>query len=584
MSLRGDCRCSGAGARLRGPDEPEPSQSSLPGEPEPRRPWRPDVVGAAVLVALLVGVALRLTLYLQLDSLWRDEAKLMSALESVPHSGLVERLPFGQACPPGLALLLKGLLEAGLGSVAWLRLPSLLAGIASLALLPALLARIRPRIGLGVASLTALWAAQSGLVLFSSQAKPYAIDAAVAAALLLLAWPHLAPSEGDEHPRSPGPFLGACAIAPLLSYPAIFGVASVLLADLGVAPRRRWRRVVATGALAAAGVAVTYPLGDPPGEYLTLVWERHFAEASLGWWRHALATWAVGGATAEHVVRASTALRLVGWLELGLAALGVAHLAARRRFPLLGALLGPFVLCIAASALGRYPVTGRLLLFALPSLTGLAGFGLAALLPRPLLFRSVTVYLGAVSAFFAVGTLLDATRSYPGVREGLERIHQRAEPGDVVLVDLYASQVVEHYRRLHERGRFATFPEAELFFEHTDETDFHRRRRTSTVVERLPADAKVWLLAEPIGYHREPVARGAGGVPDLRRSLRRSRRLLSKEVAPRLILLRYSEARAPGETGAEGPAGSGATRPPLGAMRAAATRLTPSGSRTRPSR
>src|SRR6185295_2550806 len=149
------------------------------GDQEMSAGWR-----AAALLAILLGVGLRLWQYFANPSLWVDEA---AVARNVLDRGVVQllgRLDYGQVAPPGFLLGVK--LSAALfgGSEYALRLVPLFAGLAGLFLFYFVAREILRPVGTIVA--TVLFSLAVPLIFFSANLKQYSSDVAVT--LLVLAF------------------------------------------------------------------------------------------------------------------------------------------------------------------------------------------------------------------------------------------------------------------------------------------------------------------------------------------------------------------------------------------------------------
>ena len=152
-----------------------------------KRKREPRLVFAAVTLALL------LPLPLLTQSLWIDEASSVW-FARLPVADLLFHLC--DPHPPGYYLLLKGWLVFG-ETEAWLRLPSLLASVATVALTAqAGRAILGARVGALAALLVATFPLQSW---YAAEVRMYAVAQALGVALLLLTWRFLSLPAEDGH-------------------------------------------------------------------------------------------------------------------------------------------------------------------------------------------------------------------------------------------------------------------------------------------------------------------------------------------------------------------------------------------------
>jgi hypothetical protein len=245
------------------------------------------------------------------------------------------------------------------------------------------------------------------LIYYSSELKQYSGDVAVAL-LLLLVVPNCL--ENTPKPRAFVALGIAGSLAIWLSYPSLFVLAAIGL-TLGVAfaiqrdiYRLSW--LIGIGAVWAANLALTYVVNLrylESNDNLTNYWIGTFAPlppwSNLGWYSNAFIDMLNDPATLP-----------ISAITTGIVFLGVVSFAFRR-WALMLVLLIPFLLTLIASALGKYPFSGRLLLFLMPLLLLLLAEG-AELFQKVLLrvnrpmaglaYASLVVYLlyGPVDAAY----------------------------------------------------------------------------------------------------------------------------------------------------------------------------------------
>ena len=137
---------------------------------------------AMTLVSL--AAALRIALWLQQRSLWIDEARLSLNIASRSYLGLLPPLDYDQTAPLFYLWVERAMVALFGVSEAALRLPALVAGIATVALVYCVAGRL---FGRGAALLaTAMAAVSPTLIYFSSEAKQYTVEACVSCALVYL--------------------------------------------------------------------------------------------------------------------------------------------------------------------------------------------------------------------------------------------------------------------------------------------------------------------------------------------------------------------------------------------------------------
>jgi len=314
-----------------------------------------------------------------------------------------------------------------------MRAPSLLAGIA---LLPLVWVLGRRLAGERVAAVAVvLVAVAPGLVRYSVEFKQYALDAAIAVGLVLLA-------ERVDRRRGTGDLALLSvvgAVAAWSSHPAVLVLAGVGLFLL-VRPLRE-RSVEGVVRLVPVGAAWLVSLGGlwwvslrdlTSNEFLTGYWQAGFPD---GLAPHRLVGWAWSNT--------AFLLDLLGGFPApGAAAVallaGLATLFVWRRRSL-ALLLVPFPALLLAALLEQYPYRARLALFALPFLL----IGLAALCaPRGRLAGvagTVAVALLATGPAWRSAQEARDPTPFPDSRPVLEALADRIAPGEAVYVHGLAS-------------------------------------------------------------------------------------------------------------------------------------------------
>ena len=313
----------------------------------------------------------RIAAYLQHRSLWYDEAAVALNIVRRDFVGLLQPLDNQQSAPP-LFLWAERVMVLAFGANEWsLRAIPLLAGIATAPLMWKVARRLLPASAATIA--VALVALSPALVRYAAEVKPYAVDALVT---LVLLDRMLALEESGWSSRRWWQLGLIGVVALVASTPAVFVLAGVL-ASLG------WRALSARdvrhgphlAALAAGWVAtfavlvatVYRPLiaaDAPVGRFMQWYWATNFltteppglaVKGSVLVWAVLTDTFFGGSAPGG----ATSALLLVG-------AVGGVMLVATKRIATLFLVLGPAGAVVAASALRRYPIAERLVLFAAP--------------------------------------------------------------------------------------------------------------------------------------------------------------------------------------------------------------------------
>ena len=370
-------------------------------------------VGFGLAGVLALGAVLRLIEFLQRRPLWIDELMLGLNVGRRSFAGLLSPLDYDQHAP---ILFLWGVkattLLIGVSEYS-LRLLPFLGGL----LLPWLIWRSARRlVDEPVALIAAALAAVSvPLVYYAGELKPYGTDAAIGAALLLVT------ARVREAPEDPSRWLAlgvGGTLALLTSIPSPFvlvGVVLALVADRAIrsVARLPLAAIVAVWLLVALSLQLTYYAESSASLYLQRFWEGTYLEPGAP--NLPARLYGFGRAILYPFTLVPDALPL-RW-PLLLMVLGFVLSVRRSGLSVALLLAAPLVAVAGASALARYPVTGRLLLFLAPGLFILAAVVLAELLVRLRLSPERAGTLGALLVLLAAAPRVIANGREPIVRE-----------------------------------------------------------------------------------------------------------------------------------------------------------------------
>lgn len=409
--------------------------------PQDQSPWDRRLAPLIPWVVLL-GIAARIAQYLACSSLWGDEGYLLLNLQHYDlHRLLTGRLDYvshalgyltsTQAAPPLFLLILKRIVDTFGSSEYALRFVPLLMGILYLPAF-ALLARrlLPPSIAFFLVGFLAF---SDKLVLQAATVKQYSGDILITSLLLLIVF--------ARYPQCPMRRLLLAALftaaAVWFSHTAIFIFAALSLAYLPVFARQGligWTRYVLVNFLVFISFALLWWFSirvqrDP---YLDEFWAKGFADYSRPL---RLPLW-----LADNLVELfSYALRPLGSLILVPLGFGVFDLWRSRRFDLLIALAGPFLLIVLAAFLHQYPLAAqRITMFLIPPAFLLAGHGLHAmrrLLPNlwNLLWWSLpaAIFIGLLIGCFAQLVLIHPRTQ---LRPAIDYLRAHRQPNEPVYV------------------------------------------------------------------------------------------------------------------------------------------------------
>jgi hypothetical protein len=324
-----------------------------------------------MLVVMLLGIALRLRIYLENRSLWLDPAMLALNIIDKDMGQLLGRLDMGQAAPPGFLLLSKTIGANFDYSEYSLRLAPLIFGIAALMLFIRLSSALFEPPWATVASL--LLATSSTAIFYCAEFRPQSADLFFAVLILLGSQAVLAK---QWSPSAITAFVIFGVVAVWFSYAAAFvivgsGTALVLLA-LASPNRRSAIRMAFALAIVAAHFLFLYLVHIRPsiGADLYTANTAAFApllavEESQRWW------WILAIRGYFENPLGFRSLDVVPMVAL---AVGVIIGLTDQRYRSSAALMAaPMVVLFAASGLGLYPIaTGvhevksRFVLFTVP--------------------------------------------------------------------------------------------------------------------------------------------------------------------------------------------------------------------------
>ncbi len=206
------------------------------------------------LAMILMGLSVRIVAFMYNRSLWLDEAMLASSLVQRDYLGLLLPLDYNQGAPIGYLWITKTLIYLFGSSEYILRLPSMLAGMASVPLFWFVLKRVfddpRPWVG------TAFFATIPLLINYSLELKPYMLDGMIT--LLSVYLFHLALNKKIKT----GLLMTYCAAVTWFSFPSIFPVAAFCLAWFGRSAFRSNKeemvRSLAVGMVALISFSLNY--------------------------------------------------------------------------------------------------------------------------------------------------------------------------------------------------------------------------------------------------------------------------------------------------------------------------------------
>jgi dolichyl-phosphate-mannose-protein mannosyltransferase len=393
-----------------------------------------------ILVPLAAGAALRLIAYFANRSLWFDEAALAVNIIERPLPGIFKPLELHQGAPVGF-LVAEKIITMILGPQEFaLRLFPLICGLLTI-LVAVFVARLYVSSS-AVPLATALVALSPPLIYYSAEAKQYSCDALVT---LLLLWMFVELLRSDLRGRTMVAYALMGAAAVWFSHPSVFLLASAAGVFLFSARCDKTRAARLTLILAAwaASFAVLYftSLRRLAGDRALLAfWSQYFPPRPLAS-IHTL-SWLFDMFLVSFRDAAGLAIITgMGFFLVGCAAL------FRRNPRQAWILFGSFIALFLAAVAQKYPMGGRLLLFAVPIILLLVAEGVAAACARLPHAKYAQFIIGCLVLFqptlFSVRRLW--TNHPDDIRPVLDYAQARALPSDRWYIYFQAQPQMRYY-------------------------------------------------------------------------------------------------------------------------------------------
>jgi hypothetical protein len=424
-----------------------------------------------------------------------DESWLAINVVERDLTGLLQPLDWGQGAPIGYLVVLKILTRLGGETEYALRLPSLLAGIALVVLLPALCRASFPRDAWLPAVATLLAGVNNNLGSYSVFAKPYAIDALAGVLVPLVA---LKAAETRWRGKTVVTAAVLFVLLPWLSFASVFVLGGVGAIGLAISCwRRQWSEAMRAGtvyALAAGSFLAHYwmfvahnpffqgAMQGPEFSHDVLNFKITSIETLLPWGEHLRVIFGVLPGVPDAMAGLAALVILIG---AG---------AASSRLKLVGGwLFGPLVAVGVGAALHLYPLATRTLLFLIPELVVLLGLGLITL--------SRVRLSGTTGLAWVAGVLLFAPTVFwssvrvvrPLAHEGLTDVIAEieampGEPHHVALIDGASTPVFTFYNHARHLDR-ECFSRVVLTFDIDQSWEIQRTR-----LDGWPSGERTWLI------------------------------------------------------------------------------------------
>jgi hypothetical protein len=373
-------------------------------------------------VVLCLGILLRWLVYYENRGYFMDEASLLGNIADTAVLDFSQPLSSNQLAPYGFLIVQRAVVSHWGQSRYVTRFIPLAGGLTALVLFSHLAPRILPRRPALVALV--LFAFSDDLIHYSSELKPYSLDLAIGLAITLVACNGIEAAPGGYRAAVVAVFL---AMAPWCSFPSAFivaGCGSTLLASCLWARRYRDTAIWGfCGALWLVSFVLSYrasqALLQPPSAMY-----RFWDFAFLPVWPLPLSAARISESIGILLEVFVNPLNLVApfwpWpgvmLPVVLMLAGVARLA-RQSLRTWGLLVAPVALAVAAAAMKRYPLHGRLILDLVPALVLLIAAGTESVRQldpgraRPLYKLTLILLLAypTLAAFYQA--------AFPGIRQ-----------------------------------------------------------------------------------------------------------------------------------------------------------------------
>ena len=450
-------------------------------------PWR-----SLAAIAVIFGMAVRLSLFFGKRSLWFDELGIAMNLRDRSYLELLAPLDHNQAAPP-LFLWIEKLAIQLLGeSELALRLFPLLAGITSLLLLYRLAFRTvsEPAAAIAVALLAVL----RFTVYYSNELKPYIVDLSVSLLLFSILWGFRQQAFGWTQTLWVS-FVGALCI--WTSFPAAFTLvaaeSTVLFANPVSLYWRLFKSRLLTYAVWIASFVGMYwfsvaaAMGNSA---LVDSWSARYPDSLFD------VVWLLD-AVGRFFYRPLGFIGVPEVLAMLTFVVGCIVLWRNNRLTAI-ALLSPFVVTLAASFLQKYPFRERLILYLVPYALLIISSGLAwtlNIVKRPRYIQVLGVVLLCVlwmpSAGRSLAIIINPHQySVHRLRPLIEYVNEHYVENDVIYVFPRAQRAFEYYTVDYPHLRESSIlPTIGL-----EPDDVANRKQAIDELLQVRGNSRVWLM------------------------------------------------------------------------------------------
>lgn len=342
--------------------------------------WATSAMSLPILILIILGVGLRVYFYLLNRSLWLDEAMLALNLVNRSFVELLEPLSYNQGAPIGFLFIQKAMITVFGNSECSLRIFPLAAGVISIPMLYFVSKKINS--GSGTVVALGLFVFSVWHTYYSSEVKQYTTDV-LATLLILLVGINSLELEAKSRAIITFGMIACCAM--WLSHASLFVIAAIFPTLLWHFAKQRDTKkiftVFAVGLFFGLNLLLLYlvSLKDlSSNNYLLGFWKDAFAPIptwqNLRWYLNAAGNLFSGPVGLLYGVVNGFPLGLVvvaGFLTAGI------YSMSKKKGDATFMLALPAFVTLVASAFGKYPFSGRLLLFLQPIMYILLAEGIA---------------------------------------------------------------------------------------------------------------------------------------------------------------------------------------------------------------
>ena len=401
-------------------------------------------------IIICLGIILRCAQYLANRSLWFDESSLALNIVQRSFSQLLQPLDYDQGAPIAFLLVEKSFIQAFGNNEYILRLFPLLSGVASLVLFYKLAKEFLTPKAVPIA--LGLFAILDPLIYYSSEAKQYSSDVTTALILYVVITPYL---EQKRFAFRDIVLFGAIGSAAIwFSHPSIFILAGTgLILFLLCLSEHAWRKI--------GQLSIAYSLCVLNFFLVYSISLHHLSNDRnmLDYWKGSFMPFPPTMSYSDVTWFINTFFKIfetpVGLALPGIAALtfivGCYFFFADRKAKLF-ALILPIGFTLLASGLHKYPFSGRLLLFIVPSILLLIAEGVAQFMGRVRPDAAVVSFtlIGLLffqPLFFATYDLVRAPRTHEEIKPVLNYIREHWQSGDTLYLYYSARYAFKYYKK-----------------------------------------------------------------------------------------------------------------------------------------